>query len=131
MATWQATRPGSWTNAGNWNFGQVPAAGTSALWAGTSGPLPITLDNAVTLGQLVLANSANPATGYQLLPGAGGTLTMDNLGSTAVISVTSGSHGIAAPLSVALALSIVPAAGTTLNISGNIGNGTAPRRPFR
>ena len=61
---------------------------------------------------------------YTLAPGNSGSLVMDNTGGTAAtaqIFVTgSGSYAISAPLILAGSLSVVPSAGTTLAISGNI-----------
>jgi autotransporter-associated beta strand protein len=70
---------------------------------------------------LTFANPLSAKTGYTLSAGTGGgMLTMDNAGSTAQILVNSGTHAISAPVSLAGNLAVVPTAGTTLNISGDI-----------
>jgi hypothetical protein len=61
-----------------------------------------------------------------LAPGASGlsSLTMDNSGTTAQVIVSGGSQTISVNMTLAAGLSISPAAGTTLAISGNIGEST-------
>lgn len=127
--TWTAASGGSWTNANNWTSLPANTAGAKAIvGSGTSAPQTITLDSVQTVGQLTFSNTTNTGTGYTLAAGTGGTLTMDNSGGTATVAqilVTSGSHGISAPLVLAESLSIVPSAGTTLDISGNISQSAA------
>ena len=119
-AIWQGTLSTSWTDSANWNTGAVPSGQgvTATVGSATANPVAITLDGPQTLGQLILASAS--ASGYTLAAGNGGSLTMNNAGNEAYILVTSGSHGITAPVILAGALSIDPTAGTTLNISGNI-----------
>ncbi len=128
VPTWSALS-GSWTNAANWNTGTVPnaQAAQAVVGAGTTTPVTITLDGQQTLGTLTFANplSLSATTNcYTLAPGNSGSLVMDNTGGTAAtaqIFVTgSGSYAISAPLILAGSLSVVPSAGTTLAISGNI-----------
>ena len=77
------------------------------------------------MGSLTLGNSLSSTTGYTINPGANnGTLTFDNLGSPATITVTDGSHAISAPVILAGGLEVTTSANATLAISGNIsGNG--------
>ena len=129
-AIWTSSSSGSWTNANNWSSDSVPSgqAAQAVVGAGTATPLTITLDGPQTLGTLTFANTSSATTGYTLAPGTGGTLTMNDTGSTAnfaQIFVNSGSHGISAPVVLAESLSIIPSASTTLDIAGNIsGSGT-------
>jgi autotransporter-associated beta strand protein len=127
-STWIGSLGGSWTNAANWTVAPANAAGAQAVvGAGTPVPLTITLDGPQTLGQLTLANSTTGSTGYTLAAGSGGTLTLSNSGAatSADILVLSGSHGISAPVVLAENLTIVPSAGTTLDISGAISQSAA------
>ena len=128
--TWTLTSSGSWTVGGNWSSGSPPSGVGQAVivGAGTAVPLTIDLDGPQTVGQLTLANTSNASTGYTLAAGSGGTLTMNNSGGTAAtaeILVTSGTHGISAPVVLAESLAVVASAGTTLDISGAIGQSAA------
>ena len=100
------------------------AGAVAVVGSATAAPTAITLDGPQTLGQLILSATSATA-GYTLLPGNGGSLIMSNTGNAeSLILVTSGSHSISAPVSLSGALSIVPTAGTTLNISDNISEQT-------
>ncbi len=131
LSVWQGTLSTSWTNAGNWSNNTAPntvpnAAGAVVLvGSATAAPTTITLDSSITVGQLTLT-ATSAASGYTLATGSAGALTMDSgtIGVPAQILVTTGSHSISAPVSLAGALSIVPTAGTTLNIGGNISEQT-------
>ena len=120
--TWTGTAAGSWTSGTNWSSGSPPnGAGQQAIvGAATTAPLTITLDSPQTLGTLTFANTASNSVGYTLASGSAGSLTMDNAGSAAQISVTGGSQAISAVVSLAGSLSITPSSSTTLDISGNI-----------
>ncbi len=123
---WQGSLSNSWTDTTSWNTGTIPnGAGAKALVGSpTAAPTAITLDGPQTVGQLTLSATSATA-GYTLAAGNGGSLTMNNSGvGPAQILITVGSHSISAPVSLAGALSIVPTAGTTLDISGNISQQT-------
>ena len=94
---------GSWNAVGNWNLGSKPQnAGDVAILGGSLAlAATVTLDGAQKVGGLIFANSNSSTTGYTLSPGAGGTLTLDNSGATAFLTVMSGSHSITAPLLLA------------------------------
>ena len=123
--TWTNTAGGSWNTGGNWVGNIVPgtAPGQQAVvGAATTLPVTITLDTAQTLGSLTFASSSS--SGYTLTPGVSGTgsLTMATSDSTASqILVTSGSHLISANVTLTGSLMVTPAASTTLEISGNMG----------
>ncbi len=120
--TWTGPNLGNWSALSNWTpqpqtapNGQGAAA---IVGADISSPQTITLDSNPTLGQLTFSSSLGG--GYTL---ASGVLTMDNgtnNNGVAQILVASGSHGISASVVLNEALSIAPAAGTRLDISGNI-----------
>jgi autotransporter-associated beta strand protein len=70
---------------------------------------------------LIFANSASNTAGYTLASGSAGSLTLNNSSTAAQIIVTGGSSGIAANVTLAGSLTVAPTTGTTLTISGNIG----------
>ena len=78
----------------------------------------------MTIGTLIFGNSASNAAGYTLAPGTSGTLTLTNLTVGAQILVTGGSNSISANSTLADNLTITPAAGATLVISGNLSEST-------
>ena len=80
----------------------MPAA-LAQINAPTTTAFTITLDGPQTVGSLLLGNSASSTAGYTLSPGSAGTLTLDNSGSVATITVTDGSHVISAPVILAAA----------------------------
>ena len=120
---------GSWNAAGNWDVGNKPqGAGDAAIFGGSlTTAATVTLDGPQKIGCLTFAN-ANAATvgtnaattGYTLAAGSSGALTLDNSGSTAVITVISGSHAIAAPVALADSLDVSVSANSTLTFSGGI-----------
>ena len=115
---------GSWTAGTNWNGGTVPNGPTQAavVGGGTSTPVTISLDTAVSLGSLTFTNTTSTTTGYTLVPGVSntGSLTIANSSAGGTIAVTSGMHDIAAPIYLAENLTVTPSAGTTLQIDGQI-----------
>lgn len=102
---WAAATSGNWSDATKWTNGAPNGTGAQAIInVPTASPLTVTLDAPVTLGGLLLGNSANSATGYTL---AGtNALTFNNSGSGATIAVTDGSHAINAPVILADNLAI-------------------------
>ena len=125
---WTASN-GSWNSAGNWDVGNKPqGAGDAAIFGGSlSTAATVTLDGLQKISCLTFAN-ANAATigtnaattGYTLAAGSSGTLTLDSSGSTAVITVISGSHAITAPVALADSLNVSVSADSTLTLSGGI-----------
>jgi autotransporter-associated beta strand protein len=83
--------------------------------------LAITLDAPQTAGSLLLGNSGSTAAGYSLNAAGGSTLTFDNVGGNAAISVAGGTHAINAPL--ALNDSVTVSVSGALTIGGAIANG--------
>ena len=58
--------------------------------APTSSPLTVTLANPQTVGALQLGNSGSARVGYTLFGSGSNTLTLDNSGSGATITVSNG-----------------------------------------
>jgi autotransporter-associated beta strand protein len=64
--------------------------------------------------------SGTPGPGYTISQGTGGVLQLANGGTSASITVSSGSQAISAPLALDSNLTVSPAAGSQLTISGGI-----------
>ena len=106
----------NWSTAGNWSGGVPHLAKDSAVFGNTVSP--VNLDSAETVGTLLF----NQAASYTI--SGGNTLTLDNSGGGAAITVTAGTVNT---LQSALALSdntVVTYinSGTSLALSGTIGN---------
>ena len=107
---------GNWNDAGNWSGGIPSLAGSSATFA--SAPGAVTLNANETVGGLTFNNAA----GYTIT--GGNTLTLDNNGSGASVTVTTGSHTISTAVAFNDNVTVAPASGTQLTISGNISQAT-------
>ena len=86
-----------------------------------TGPATVTLDAAQTVAQLTFSNSS----GVTITPGSGGSLTLDNAGFPATVTVTTGSHSINAPILLNSPANITLSPSTSLAIGGAIANGTS------
>jgi autotransporter-associated beta strand protein len=118
---WTATGGGtfSWGSGGNWQSGVVPCTvGGAALFGSSvgSGAATITLDAARTLSSLTFS----PGAGGSYAISGSNSLQFANSGSSASISVASGSDAINAPLVLGDNLNVTAAGGTSLTISGPI-----------
>ena len=83
---------------------------------------PVAISSFSTAAQVGLAVTAHNGSALNVSTFTGVSVSStDNSGSTAQMAVTSGAQTMSAPLVMAANLSIVPPAGTTLTISGNIG----------
>lgn len=96
---WALATSANWSNNSNWTDG-VPdvAGGSAAISVPTTSQVKITLDEPVTLGSLLLGNSASPSAGYTLSGSGANRLTFNNSGSGDTITVTGGSQQINAPV---------------------------------
>ena len=125
-AAW-ATGAGNWS-VGPWSPNTAPTkAGNTAILNNASSPLvSVVLDVPVSVGTLVLGNTdSSPTSGFSISSTGGNALTLDNSGSTSHIIVQGGTHAISAPITLAGNLSVAPTAGSTLTLSGDIGENTA------
>ncbi len=119
-STWAATVSGSWSNAGNWIDGAPNAqAAAAAFTASGTSAVTVTLDAPQTVGTLLLSNTASTTTGYVLNGAGANTLTMNNSGSGATISLAGGSHQIDATFIIA------DSGGLTVCGSGTLAFGSA------
>lgn len=109
---------GLWTTSGNWTAGTPNTAGAVAKF----GALPtvatsVAVDGGKTVGGILLDN----ASGYTLTGGAADTISFSNGVAAASITVASGNHTIAAPLSLSSSGAVATTAPlTTLTINGDI-----------
>jgi autotransporter-associated beta strand protein len=111
-ALWTSAVSGSWSDSTKWTGGVVPnAVGAGAVFsASTTTTLIVTLDGPQTIGTLVLG-SGTPGVGYTLSGSGSNTLTLNNSGGGATITVIDGNHVINAP--VVLADNLVVTTGGT------------------
>ena len=116
--SWASGSGGSWGTAGNWS-GNVPnSPGASAAFGATSAAKTITLDQNITIGTLTL-NSASAS--YTIASGTGGSaLILDNAGAQPAITVSAGSHEIAAPVQLGSGTNVTIGPGAALKISGRL-----------
>ena len=119
--TWNIAGGGSWNLPTNWYPAGVPnkAGAGAVINASTTSATTITLDAPQTVGTLLLGNSASAGTGYTI--SGSNTLTLDNSGITATITVANGTHAISAPVEIAGgSLAVALSNSGVLRISGNI-----------
>jgi len=124
-AAWLSATSGNWSDGANWTTGVAPdGPGQAAvLNKSTTAELTVTLDKPETVGTLALGNSGgNLAVGYTV--SGTNALTLNNSGSTALLTVSQGEHVISAPVILADNLNVSPSAASTLDISGNISQET-------
>src|SRR5208283_4025992 len=99
---WASAVSGRWSDSTNWSGVLPNAVGAGAVFsAPTTAALTISLDSPQTVGTLQFGNSGNPGVGYTLSGGGSNTLTLNNSGFGATITVTDGSHVINAPIILA------------------------------
>jgi fibronectin-binding autotransporter adhesin len=121
---WIEPNSGSWGVATNWSNGYIPGvAGDTANFSGATATSTVTLDGSRTVGTLTFNSSSYS---YALISGTGGTLTLNNGSSTAMVTDYAGNHSITAPISLASNAEFsVISSGNTLQISGKVsGNGS-------
>jgi autotransporter-associated beta strand protein len=126
---WNVNGPSNFGSSSAWNTSIPNAPGAAVLFGNGAGTwvhadsVPVTIDNAYTLGSLSFDTTAG--TSYSLVsdgqPGHGITLNSGN-GSGALIGVYSGNHSIGADLAIADAggLTFDVVSGSTLTVNGAI-----------
>jgi autotransporter-associated beta strand protein len=125
---WALSTGGTWGSAGSWQTngttpGTIPTnAGDTATFASAPGLTSsdtVTLDGNHTVGHVVFNNAS---ASYTIAQGSGGTLTIDNSGTGSTgapsITVTAGSHTIAAPLAFAASNTVTRDGSGTLTLAG-------------
>ena len=115
-SVWINSGSGAWATAANWNVMPADAASTAVLFGEIpTAPATVTLGTPFTVGQIAFSNM-NAYT----LSGAG-MLTFNNGASASAIRVDQGSHTVTLPLTLVSPLSVTPASGASLIMSGVIG----------
>jgi arabinogalactan endo-1,4-beta-galactosidase len=116
--TWNVDSDGTWYNASDWTGG-VPMFTDNVANFGSAitAPRTITMNSAETAGTINFNNSNS----YTIGTNGGNGITLGVSSGQAAISVTLGSHTIAAPLTLAsdTTITVTPAA-STLSITGNL-----------
>jgi autotransporter-associated beta strand protein len=125
-ATWNLTGGGGWGTGTNWNWNRAPKNLSDIATLGNSiagSSANLTLDGNRTLSSLTFNNTLGGA--YTISSGTSfpsSKLIMANTGlSEALIAVSAGIHAIAAPLELQSNIIINAAAGTSLHVSGPVG----------
>jgi autotransporter-associated beta strand protein len=115
---WISSGSGSWSSSGNWSNGIPTNAGDIANFDPfISAPSTVSLDGNWAVGAL----NFNSHDSYTIAAGSGGTLTLDNNGSPALVNDLFGSHAISAPMLLGSnAVISVWQPGDVLTLSGNI-----------
>ena len=123
IGTWNVDSDGNWSVAGNWTgAGSLPphAAGDAATLGVGSAFRTVTLNAAETVGGISFTNPNSFA-----IANAGNTLTLDNKGADANLSVLAGtSNVIQSPVSLNGNLTVSVNANQLLAITNVIANGT-------
>ena len=124
-ATWSAAGGGAWGGSTNWFSLTIPAVAQTSATFGSSitTALTVTLNTVWTVGSITFdnTNSYTIAAGSNGM-GGGGAITLDNGSSTAAITDLSGTHFIAATITLNSNLLLTVAnAGDAVSISGAIG----------
>jgi hypothetical protein len=107
-SAWNVDANGNWWQQANWTANVPNAAGAVASFGSIiTQPCTVTIDAPVTVGRIELDN----ASAYTVA--GAGPLTLDAKSGAAEIHVTSGSHAIAAPLTLAddTLITVTPPAG--------------------
>ena len=107
----------SWSTTANWTY-HKPGVGDTAEFSKSLGTLTaITLDGPQTVSNLTFANSGDI---YSITSSGTDNLTLSNGTSSSVVNVSSGTHGISAPITLESDLVVSTSAGTQLTFSGNV-----------
>ena len=111
---------GDWSAAANWTNGAPNVVGAAAVIdAPISSPVTVVLDNAQTVGSLVLGSGA-AGVGYTLSGSGSNTLTLSNSGNGVTITLNDGNHVIAAPVILADNLMVTGSGTLAFGIFGSI-----------
>jgi hypothetical protein len=115
-ATWNVDANGNWSTGSNWTGGSAPNSVDATANFGTI----ITAARTVTVDSPQTVGTANFSSSNSYTIAGSSTLTLDVGSGQAAINVTAGSHTISAPLVLNDNTTITSAAGTGVNLSGNL-----------
>ncbi len=133
QGVWNTNGGGSWTDFSKWTtLGGVPgidgplSAGDTALFGPALGfgSATVSLNGA---SPHVSSLTFNSAASYIIAQGIGGTLNLDAGAGTATVAVLSGNHAITSPVTLASNASFAQSAGSSLTISGDVGESGGSR----
>ncbi|OYV04507.1 MAG: hypothetical protein CFE26_16525, partial [Verrucomicrobiales bacterium VVV1] len=112
---WGVDGNGNWSLAGNWTGYLPETAGDAALFGSTiTAPVTVSVDTPQSVGYIRINN----ANAYTIGSNGSNFLTLNNGASSAVVTVSAGSHVIAENIVLLSNLGVQPATGTSLTISG-------------
>jgi autotransporter-associated beta strand protein len=118
IAQWLNAAGGSWGTGSNWSTNPTipnsPGA-TANFTTALSGDATVTLDGNRTIGGAAFSSASG---NYTIAQGTGGSLIIDNNGTTAHFSNLTGNHTISAPVVLNSTLSVEPQSGSRLTVSG-------------
>ena len=120
---WTLNGSGSWELDSHWSPFAPYAQGDIANFLSdvTSGIATVTLTGVHTVGTI---NFNNAAASYNLVPGSGGAIALNNGTSATSINSSAGSHLIAAPISFSTNANINVGPSSTLTLSGGLSGGS-------
>ncbi len=114
---WATDADGNWSVGANWTGYTPTTAGDAALFGSAiTAPRTVSVDSP----QIVSFLRFNNANAYTLGANGSSNLTLNNGSSSAVVSVTSGSHTIAENIALLSNASLTAASSTQLTVSGVI-----------
>ncbi len=133
-SAWASAGGGTWASLSSWNNANIPefAKASANFGSSATAPATVTLDASWTVGTITFNNSNS----YTIASGNGGSLTLDGgkPSATVLLTDTSGSHFITAPINLISNLrATITNSGDVLTLSGPItgksnlsvqGNGT-------
>jgi beta-galactosidase len=124
-ATWNVNANGNWSAGSNWssNPGVPHDAGDSAAFGVGTSLRTVTLDANESVGAIFMTNANS-----FVIANSGMTLTLDNMGSGAAISVTAGTtNAIQTPVALNDNTTVTVSGGESLAISGKVANSSASK----
>ena len=121
---WGVNSGGTWSTVGNWSGGNVPGGNPqdAAVFGAvlTGGTANVVLDGNRSLSSLGFSTTGGAS--YAISASNGSALTLSNTGvAAATLSDSGGNHTIAAPITLGSNLSVTATGGSTLCVSGAIG----------
>jgi hypothetical protein len=116
VGVWGVNGDGNWSTPGNWNPGNVPAGANAVVDLGTiiTAAHTVVMDSPQTVGAIDFSSP----NGYSITGGS--TLTLDVTAGAASITVTAGSHNIAAPVALNDNLAMTSSGGTGVSLTGGL-----------
>ena len=125
VAVWKSNTNGVWNSGSNWTNtqGRGPPgfSGVSGDQAGFNGVAGLNVDLGNSRPSIAGVSFGPSALNYDIMSSGSGQLQLNNGSSNATITVSAGSQTIAAPVVLESNVNVTLAGGTSLAISGGIG----------